>query len=189
MEDKAETTKAEPAKVVKTDAEWRQQLTPEQFKVTRQKGTERAFTGAYHDHKATGTYKRICCGTPLFGSDTKFDSGTGWPSFWSPLTPDHVAYEEVDTPTLKRRGILGSMKPLKLDSLRRLAQRWDSPQALLSECPSVVAFLQVLFGLKQYASKTDSSSSCKSFTCCQEEARTMQQNRIDSIVKVQHVFR
>jgi len=94
MEDKAETTKAEPAKVVKTDAEWRQQLTPEQFKVTRQKGTERAFTGAYHDHKATGTYKCICCGTPLFGSDTKFDSGTGWPSFWSPLTPDHVAYEE-----------------------------------------------------------------------------------------------
>jgi len=94
----------------------------------------------------------------------------------------------VDTPTLKRRGILGSTKPLKLDSLRRLAQRWDSPQALLSECPSVVAFLQVLFGLKQYASKTDSSSSCKSFTCCQEEARTMQQNRIDSIVKVQHVF-
>jgi len=94
-----------------------------------------------------------------------------------------------DTPTIKRRGILGSTKPLKLDSLRRLAQRWDSPQALLSECPSVVAFLQVLFGLKQYASKTDSSSSCESFTCCQEEARTMQQNRIDSIVKVQHVFR
>ena len=79
----------------------------------------------------------------------------------------------LDTPTLERGGILGSTKPLKLDSLRRLAQRWDSPQALLSECPSVVAFLQVLFGfdvsaqpngLKQYASKTDSSSSCESFT-------------------------
>lgn len=78
-------------KIQKTDAEWRQQLTPEQYKVTREKGTERAFTGAYHDNKAKGTYKCVCCGTELFSSDTKFDSGTGWPSFWAPLKPENVA--------------------------------------------------------------------------------------------------
>ncbi|HEY9878719.1 MAG TPA: peptide-methionine (R)-S-oxide reductase MsrB [Leptolyngbyaceae cyanobacterium] len=78
-------------KIQKTDAEWRQQLTPEQYKVTREKGTERAFTGAYHDNKAKGIYKCVCCGTELFSSDTKFDSGTGWPSFWAPLKPENVA--------------------------------------------------------------------------------------------------
>ncbi|WP_080807402.1 peptide-methionine (R)-S-oxide reductase MsrB [Halomicronema hongdechloris] len=78
-------------KIVKTDEEWRQQLTPEQFHVTRQKGTERAFTGQYHDNKAPGIYKCICCGTELFSAETKFDSGTGWPSFWSPINEDNVA--------------------------------------------------------------------------------------------------
>lgn len=77
-------------KVEKTEQEWKQQLTPEQFKVTRKKGTERAFTGAYHDNKEKGIYKCICCGTELFSSDAKFDSGTGWPSFWDPLDRENV---------------------------------------------------------------------------------------------------
>lgn len=100
---------AETKKVVKSDAEWRQQLTPEQFKVTRQKGTERAFSGAYHNTKSTGTYRCVCCGTPLFGSGTKFDSGTGWPSFWAPLTPDYVAYEEDKKFLMRRIEVLCSV--------------------------------------------------------------------------------
>jgi len=74
----------------KTDAEWQQQLTPEQFHVARQKGTERAFTGAYWDHHDTGTYRCVCCHEPLFTSETKFDSGCGWPSFHSPLATEAV---------------------------------------------------------------------------------------------------
>ena len=81
-------------KVVKPESEWKAQLSPEQFKVTRKKGTERAFSGKHWDNHATGTYTCVCCGTPLFGSDTKFDSGTGWPSFWAPVTPENVRNEE-----------------------------------------------------------------------------------------------
>lgn len=78
-------------KVEKTAAEWQQALTPEQFRVTRQKGTERAFTGAYWNTKEPGIYQCICCGQSLFDSATKFDSGTGWPSFWQPVAKDNVS--------------------------------------------------------------------------------------------------
>ena len=80
-------------KVEKTDAEWRKQLTPEQYAVTRQKGTERAFTGVYWDTKDAGVYRCVCCGNELFDSSTKFDSGTGWPSFTAPLDPSRVRTE------------------------------------------------------------------------------------------------
>jgi peptide-methionine (R)-S-oxide reductase len=74
----------------KSDAEWQRQLTPEQYAVTRQKATEPPFTGKYYQNKETGVYHCVCCGNPLFVSDTKFESGTGWPSFWRPVTPDSV---------------------------------------------------------------------------------------------------
>lgn len=79
-------------KVTKTDEEWKAQLTPEQYQVCRQKGTERAFSGALYNQKANGTYVCSCCGETLFDSQTKFDSGTGWPSFFKPV--DNTAIEE-----------------------------------------------------------------------------------------------
>lgn len=77
-------------KIQKSDAEWRAQLDPEQFRVTREHGTERAFSGRYWDTKTRGTYTCVCCGQPLFSSATKFDSGTGWPSFFAPLSAEAV---------------------------------------------------------------------------------------------------
>ena len=77
-------------KIVKTDAEWRDQLSDEQYKVTRKHGTERAFTGRYHDNHQQGAYGCICCGAELFHSDQKFDSGTGWPSFAAPALPENI---------------------------------------------------------------------------------------------------
>ncbi|MEO6665351.1 MAG: peptide-methionine (R)-S-oxide reductase MsrB [Nitrospiria bacterium] len=95
-------------KVKKSDEEWKTQLTPEQYQVTRKKGTERAFTGEYHDSKEPGTYTCVCCGNPLFTSDTKFDSGTGWPSFWQPLSPDAIGTEEDHSFFSRRTEVLCS---------------------------------------------------------------------------------
>jgi peptide-methionine (R)-S-oxide reductase len=81
------------AKIKKSEAEWRQELTAEQYQVCRQKGTERAFTGAYWNTKTPGVYLCACCGQDLFSSETKFDSGTGWPSFWQPVAADRVGTE------------------------------------------------------------------------------------------------
>ena len=81
-------------KVRKTDLEWRQMLTPEQYRVTRGKGTERAFSGKKRESGQKGTYRCVCCGNPLFSSGTKFDSGTGWPSFWSPVSDESVDEKE-----------------------------------------------------------------------------------------------
>ncbi|HEY3917670.1 MAG TPA: peptide-methionine (R)-S-oxide reductase MsrB [Stellaceae bacterium] len=84
---------SDKAKIEKSDAEWQTQLTPEQYRIARQKGTERAFTGEYwNDHRA-GTYACVCCGQELFASDTKFDSGSGWPSFYQPIAADKVDTE------------------------------------------------------------------------------------------------
>ena len=90
MTDPSGSSSDATARVERSDEEWKAQLTPEQFQVARQGGTERAFTGAYWDNKATGMYHCVCCGAPLFSSATKFDSGTGWPSFWDGASADVI---------------------------------------------------------------------------------------------------
>jgi len=89
-------------KVVKSDAEWKKMLTPEQFQVARKKGTERAFTGAYWDHHESGVYRCVCCGAELFRAEHKFDSGTGWPSFWQPALAENVSSEDDDSLFMRR---------------------------------------------------------------------------------------
>jgi peptide-methionine (R)-S-oxide reductase len=84
------------SKINKTEAEWKAQLTPDQYYVARQKGTERAFTGQFWDHREYGVYRCVGCGTALFASDTKFDAGCGWPSYFEPIDPENVK-EETDT--------------------------------------------------------------------------------------------
>jgi peptide-methionine (R)-S-oxide reductase len=79
-----------PEKIIRSEEEWRRLLTPEQFRITRKKGTERAFTGEYHGFKGKGIYQCVCCNLPLFSSETKFDSGTGWPSFWAPISEYNI---------------------------------------------------------------------------------------------------
>jgi peptide-methionine (R)-S-oxide reductase len=93
-------------KVVKTDAEWRKQLTPEQYQVTRKKGTERAFTGEFWNTKKAGTYRCVGCGLELFASDAKFDSGCGWPSYYKPAKPEHVASAPDTSHGMRRTEVL-----------------------------------------------------------------------------------
>ena len=89
-------------KLSKTKAEWQAELTEMQYYVTREHGTERAFSGIYHDHKADGIYSCICCGTALFSSDTKYDSGSGWPSFTAPIADEHVGEAEDNSLFMRR---------------------------------------------------------------------------------------
>jgi len=93
-------------KISKSDEEWQRQLTPGQYRVCRQKGTERAFTGAYWDCKEKGVYQCACCGNELFSSETKFDSGTGWPSFWAPIREENVTAEEDNSFLMRRTEVL-----------------------------------------------------------------------------------
>lgn len=97
----ADTTK-------KTEADWQKQLTPQQFHVTREKGTEPPFTGKYHDHHQAGMYHCVCCGAPLFSSDEKFESGTGWPSYWKPANESNVRTESDTNYGMRRTEVLCS---------------------------------------------------------------------------------
>ena len=96
----------EAEKVVKTDEEWKRLLTPQQFKITRQKATERAFTGKYYNLKEKGIYRCVCCGTDLFCSEKKFDSGKGWPCFWEPVSKYNVRTQRDDSFFLRRTDVL-----------------------------------------------------------------------------------
>jgi methionine-R-sulfoxide reductase len=93
-------------RVIKSDAEWRNQLTPEQYQIARGKGTERAFCGAFYDHKKSGIYTCVCCELPLFASNAKFDSGTGWPSFFQPFARENVSSVEDRSHGMRRTEIL-----------------------------------------------------------------------------------
>lgn len=93
-------------KITKSDEEWKKQLTPGQFEVARKKGTERAFSGEYWDNHEEGVYRCVCCGAELFSSETKFDSGTGWPSFWAPLKPETVETSTDRSLLMKRTEVL-----------------------------------------------------------------------------------
>jgi len=95
-------------KVTKTDADWRKELSPEQYEVARNKGTERAFTGEYWNNHEKGTYHCRCCGAELFKSDHKFDSGTGWPSFYQPAVQNNVATEQDNSHSMQRTEVLCS---------------------------------------------------------------------------------
>jgi len=93
-------------KITKTETEWRSQLTPEQFRVTRKKGTERAFTGKYANHNEKGVYRCVCCETDLFRSETKYESGTGWPSFFAPIAKENIRTESDTGWFTKRTEVL-----------------------------------------------------------------------------------
>ncbi|MCH7646757.1 MAG: peptide-methionine (R)-S-oxide reductase MsrB [Nitrospinae bacterium] len=96
-------------KVVKSEEEWKQLLTPEQFEICRNKGTEKPFSGEYFDCKDEGSYQCACCGNELFSSETKFDSGTGWPSFWAPMSPENIRTEDDHSILMRRVEVLCSV--------------------------------------------------------------------------------
>ena len=100
--------KSKEGRIMKSDEEWQKILTPEQYKITRKKGTERAFTGQYWNSKDDGVFTCVCCGQPLFDAKTKFDSGTGWPSFWQPIAQENVALEEDNGWFMRRTEVLCS---------------------------------------------------------------------------------
>jgi peptide-methionine (R)-S-oxide reductase len=110
LSDEKAEKKAAPRedKVVRTEAEWRKRLTPMQFRVTRQKGTERAFTGAYWKSKKDGVYQCVCCSQVLFDSKTKFNSGTGWPSFWEPVDEEVITSHEDHSLSMRRTEVVCS---------------------------------------------------------------------------------
>lgn len=93
-------------KVRKSEEEWKAELTPEQYQVTRKQGTERAFTGEYWDNKDAGTYRCVCCGEPLFSSEAKYESGTGWPSFHSPMDPEKVKNLDDNSHGMRRTEVI-----------------------------------------------------------------------------------
>jgi len=95
-------------KVTKSEIEWRAKLTPEEYYVTREKGTERPFTGQYHNSQEPGVYSCICCGQDLFNSEEKFDSGTGWPSFWQPIEEEAVVTEDDNNFGMPRTEVICS---------------------------------------------------------------------------------
>ena len=97
-----------PEKIVKTDEEWRKLLTPEQYRIAREKGTERPFTGKYNNLKEKGVFQCVCCSNVLFSSDTKFDSGTGWPSFWAPFSEKSIEMADDSSLFMKRTEVLCS---------------------------------------------------------------------------------
>ena len=97
-----------PDKIVKPEQDWKQQLTPEQYHITREKGTERAFSGEYWDNHEAGVYRCVCCGTELFKSDHKFDSGSGWPSFWQPAAAGNVRTAADNSYFMRRTDVLCS---------------------------------------------------------------------------------
>jgi peptide-methionine (R)-S-oxide reductase len=128
-------------KITKTDAEWRAQLTPEQYYVTRQQGTERAFTGPYWNEKRAGMYSCVCCGAPLFSSHAKYESRTGWPSFWAPIKPEAVEEHDDRTWFMRRTEVrcgtcdahLGHVFP---DGPRPTAQRYCMNGTALKFAPA-----------------------------------------------------
>jgi len=93
-------------KTIRSEQEWQEELTPEQYRVTREKGTERPFTGMYHENKEKGKYVCVCCGNELFLSDTKYESGTGWPSFWEPVKRESIKMDEDNSQGVTRTEVM-----------------------------------------------------------------------------------